>query len=357
MIKLLNILVSLVVLMFANSCTNNKGVNPTNIFNDSTLTEGKGVNVNLDTINKPIRAIIFDSLLVIKDLKARDYNFHIINVNKEKLVKSFGKSGRGPKEIDIPLGFNINPGKDREINTYARNKQKLFSFNIDSIIHKKNYEPSLVKEFSENYLTPVLLKNNHFIATGPFEEGRYRVTDKSLKKHQFKYDYPKDTDKHRVSRPTKSMVYQGNFILQPNGKHFAFATGSCGIIEIFQSKDKTIQKIKNHHFYNPVYTVESEKDMRAPLNAKKNRNGFVDLSATKEYLYALFSGRTFYEYREKYAYGKNLLVFDWKGKPIKQYKLNKAVRCISVADNNKTMYAIASLPQPTILKFKLNHSQ
>ena len=63
------------------------------------------------------------------------------------------------------------------------------------------------------------------------------------------------------------------------------------------------------------------------------------------------------EYRENYAYGKDVLVFDWKGNPIKHYKMDKAVRCISVADNNKTMYAYASLPQPTILKYKLDHAQ
>jgi hypothetical protein len=208
-----------------------------------------------------------------------------------------------------------------------------------------------------NYLTPLLLQNNHFIATGPFEKGRYRISDKSLKNHHFKYDYPKDMDKSDVSRPTKSMVYQGNFVLQPNGKHFAFATHSCGVLEIFKSIDETIQKIKNHHFYNPVYNVKSEKEMSAPLNAKKNKSGFSDLSATKKYLYVLFSGRTFMEYRKKYQYGKHVLVFDWKGNPIKHYKLDKAVRCISVADNNKTMYAYASLPKPRILKYNLDHAQ
>lgn len=355
--KLLHIVASLVIIIFAISCTKHKEVTPTSIFSDSTQIEGKVVNVNLYSINKPVRAIMMDSLLIIKDLEANEYNFHIINVNKEKLIKSFGKAGRGPKEIEIPLGFNINPGKARDINTYARTKQKLFCFNVDSVLDNDNYEPQLIKKFPGNYLTPVLLQNNHFIATGPFEKGRYRISDKSLENHQFKYDYPDDLDKSDVSRPTKSMVYQGNFVLQPNGNYFAFAAGSCGVIEVFKTESKTIQKIKNHHFYNPIYTVESEKDMRAPLNAKKNRNGFADLCATKKYLYVLFSGRTFMEYREKYAYGKDVLVFDWKGSPVKHYKLDKAVRCISVTDNNKTLYAYASLPQPSILKYKLNHSQ
>jgi hypothetical protein len=337
------------------SCTKHNEIAPTSIFIDSTRIKGKVVNANLDNINQPVRAIMIDSLLILKDLKATEYNFHIINVHEEKLIKSFAKAGRGPKEIEIPLGFNIKPGKGRDINTYARTKKKLFCFNIDSVLHNDQYDPQLVKRFTEDYLTPVLLQNNRFISTGPFEKGRYRISDSSLKTHSFKYDYPNDPDKSNVSRPTKSMVYQGNYALQPHGKYFAFAAGSCGVIEIFQSKSKTVKKIKNHHFYNPEYQVESDTEMRAPINATKNRNGFADLCATQKYLYALFSGRTFWEYRNKFAYGKDVLVFDWKGNPIMHYKLDRAVRCIGVNKTNSLLYAYAALPEPAILKYSLVH--
>lgn len=343
------------LIIFILSCTKHNEVTPTSIFTDSTHIKGKVTNVNLDNINLPVRAIMIDSFLILKDLKAKAYNFHIINIHKEKLIKSFGKAGRGPKEIEIPLGFNINSRKGRNINTYARTKKKLFCFNIDSLLQNDQYEPCLVKRFKGNYLTPVLLQNNQFISTGPFEKGRYRISDSSLKSHNFKYNYPNDPDKSNVPRPTKSMVYQGNYALQPHGKYFAFAAGSCGVIEIFESKDETVEKIKNHHFYNPDYHVTSEKEMRAPINAKKNRNGFVDLCATQKYLYALFSGRTFWEYRKKFAYGKDVLVFDWKGNPIMHYKLDKAVRCIGVDKTNSLLYAYAALPEPSILKYSLVH--
>lgn len=341
--------------LFSYSCSNQyEEIRPTQIFTDSSSITGEKLDINTDTLAKPLHSLLIDSLLIIMDKKTSEHGLHIINVNQEKFIASTAKKGRGPKEIQIPLGLNLDPENPRSFNTYARLKNKIFTFNLDSILTKENYFPQEKIEFSESYLMPVQIQNKQFIATGPFEKGRYRISDSSCSNHEYKYGYPYDPSKKNVSNQTKSLAYQGKFTIQPGGNHLSFSTTNCGVLEFFRVNKNSIKKIKEHHFYNPDY--EAKSNTSAPLSGE-NKMGFTGRSATKDYLYLLYSGRTFIKYRNQFLYGNIMLVFNWNGEPVKYYKLDKAVRSISVTDNNKTLYAYASLPQPSILKYKLNHSQ
>jgi len=350
----IKILIILTVLLFTNCSENHKEIEPTQIFEDSISLRGDKMNLNIDTLARPIHSILIDSFLIIMDKKLSNYNFHIINIKQKKYISSSCKKGKGPKEIAIPLGLYINPNFPRSFSTYARSKNKYFTFNIDSILNKKEeYYPRIVKTFSKSYLTPVQLQNKHFISTGPFKKGRYRISDSSLTNHVYKYSYPYDPNKKNISGTTKNMAYQGKFQLQPNGSHFAFATAYCGVIEFFKLDNNTVKKTEEHHFYNPDYLAN---ETSAPLT-RKNKMGFIDYSATNDFFYVLYSGRTLLEHKNKAFYGKDVLVFNWKGKSIRHYKLDKAVSFINVSDNNKTLYAYAALPKPAIFKYKLNYSQ
>ncbi|MCF8307668.1 MAG: TolB-like 6-bladed beta-propeller domain-containing protein [Bacteroidales bacterium] len=355
-IKILkNIPIIIFIVLISNlhiSCTkNNEEKSPLKAFRDSTLIQGNQLKISSEHIGEATYSLLIDSILVIKDTKNTDYAFHLININKKKYTKSFGKKGNGPKELAHPMGLNKNI-QSENINTYASTKNKIFTYNVDSLLQKNDYKPYYIKKFMGEFLMPVQIQNGLFITTGPFEKGRYRLTESAQNLNKFIFDYPVDSEHEEAPNESKSMVYQGRFKLQPEGKRFAFATNRAGILEIFQANNGTISKVIDQHFYNPDYKVQSKYSVPIYPN---NKMGFTDMSATKDYLYVLYSGRTILKYRKKFLYGKHVLVFNWQGTPIKHYKLDKAVRCISVNKTNSLLYAWAALPEPALLEYAFNH--
>ncbi|MCF8307671.1 MAG: TolB-like 6-bladed beta-propeller domain-containing protein [Bacteroidales bacterium] len=311
------------------------------------------MNIDNNAIGEAISSFLIDSILILKDLKNPKYNFHLINIRQESYIKKFCIKGKGPNEFAFLMNLNSNPKKHRSFNTFSRLDKKIITFDLDSLMFQKRYRPDIIKTFKKNYIMPVMLQNDYFISTGPFKKGRYRLSDNSLHTHRYKYHYPYDPEKNDVSRTTKSIIYQGQFILQPNGSHFAFSTPNCGILEVFKAKENSIRIVTKHHHFNAKY--ETNKTGTKAGLVMENKMGFSDMGSSKNYLYVLYSGRLLSKYTDESLYGKHILVFNWEGEPIKHYKLDKAVRCISVNNTDSLLYAWAALPEPALLEYSLNH--
>ncbi len=64
--------------------------------------------------------------------------------------------------------------------------------------------------------------------------------------------------------------------------------------------------------------------------------GYINLSATSKYIYALYSDKKFFEKGRK---SNVILVFDWDGNAIQKYILDTDAYYIAVDDTNQTVYA------------------
>jgi len=339
------------------SC-NKKEIEPPQIFKDSLSIKGEILDSNLEYVGLPSKTILIDSFLVIKDnasASKREFSIHIINIKQNEFITSTCRKGRGPNEIVHPLTLNRSISNQRSFKVYSRFKYSFFNFNIDSILVDKNYLPKPTITFKEPYLIPVHLPNHQYMAIGPFENGRYRISDSLGKNHTYKFDYPQDPDHKNVPKKFKSKVYQGNFCLQSNGNHFAFGALNSGILEFFQATQDKILKIKNWHFYYPEYRIKPDPNkISAPLSPD-NKFAFPAMSGTENYLYVLYSGRNFRKYQSRIIYGKDILVFTWSGKPVLHYSLDKEIWGFSVNDKDQTLYGITNLPEPALIKFNLSH--
>lgn len=79
--------------------------------------------------------------------------------------------------------------------------------------------------------------------------------------------------------------------------------------------------------------------------------GYIDVCVTNDYIYALYSGGTFFDRQSSYS---NIVrVFTWAGEYLKDYILDKKVRTLTFDESNQTFYGIASEPGAEIYKFKI----
>ncbi len=81
--------------------------------------------------------------------------------------------------------------------------------------------------------------------------------------------------------------------------------------------------------------------------------GYVDGSASKNHLFALFSGRTREGGKGRAYMGRFVHVFDWDGNFVMAIQLDTDVAAITVDEDERVLYAIRHLPYPAIVRYSL----
>ena len=294
--------------------------------------------------------------------------FSIIDTSNFKEIVRFGVQGRGPMEIGL-CGFisKINPDSILILDV---TDYEVYLYSIKNII-KGNLLPSKVfrtKKNSNDYvkcnsLNMIGIKNDEIIGTGIFSEGRYALFDSMGLVKDYYVKYPEFKGSAADENPfICAMAYQAFLCKQPKGRLLAgLDYGIMDIIEYYP--DKGIQlKYRNEYIKNEMraegnFNVDGVS-YPSVSHSRKSVVGF-DLrhfQGTNKFIYCLYSSLSFEEigFHAKLKF-KDLLTFNWKGKPQYHYTIDREVYGFSVSDDNKTVYFLSydDNDEPTIIKAKL----
>ena len=83
----------------------------------------------------------------------------------------------------------------------------------------------------------------------------------------------------------------------------------------------------------------------------KKPQGYTDLAVTDHLIFALYSGRSFKEYKMSCSESESIYVYDWNGKLVSLYELDVPVNHICIDGQGKKIYAISNLLDPLIVTF------
>lgn len=92
--------------------------------------------------------IIIDNYIFIIDYKTANEYIHILDKNSFKYITSTGLKGQGPEEITI-LGHIAEDKENRKFYVSDHGKNKIFSFDLDSVITDPAYFPSEKMKMSD----------------------------------------------------------------------------------------------------------------------------------------------------------------------------------------------------------------
>lgn len=195
---------------------------------------------------------------------------------------------------------------------------------------------------------------DQYIGNGIFNGGRYKIYDIPSSMQRFAASYPDDGVE--LSDMAKFFAYQGRMMINPRGDRFVFACSGAAVFEIYDIRKNSIVPVKLSHIWYPMYEPASVG--LSPVTKSENKFGYPDLYVTPKYIYMIFSGRVMEKASgpelERVMSGRDILVFDWNGDPVRRYKTDVDVKNICVADDDKTMYAIALKPDPELVTFRLD---
>lgn len=289
--------------------------------------------------------------LIISDSK-QDSLFHRIDLNKSLYMGMFGLKGQGPEEIIYPSRMNALGNGCFSCYDSNRNELKLLSLETDGD------EVAISRLFRcHNFMTfdVASLSDNRFILNGETNSAMFALINAEGGVLSLSDTYPyKDEEEKKIPDRFRAMAYQGTLRVNSNG-HFAYAIIGAKQLHLYKVENDSIVKIgeviDGYGHYEPDMSTEGAYSVAHYANSPES---YMDLAVTDDYVYALYSGRTFKEYQMQVYEGETIYVYNWKGVLQKAYKLDVPITKFCIDEQEKKIYATANMPEPTIVSFDLN---
>ncbi|MEG2555471.1 MAG: BF3164 family lipoprotein [Odoribacter sp.] len=191
------------------------------------------------------------------------------------------------------------------------------------------------------------------ISTGMYEKGRYLLyTPEDSSAHYF-LSYPEHPDYPNIQETTKGILYASSILkVRPDNGAFVCADRYSGIIDICRISGNCISRIRELDFHYPKVMI-SEIGIPDVTYYTTNQLGFTDVSVSNESIYAIYSGKTYRQSKEKFQQCSVMLQFNWEGNLIKAYNLGAPLTDICYDNVDKAIYGIAHLPESALIRIIL----
>mgnify|MGYP003618504031 FL=1 len=127
---------------------------------------------------------------------------------------------------------------------------------------------------------------------------------------------------------------------QNEKKVFAAACGIGESIMFYDLNNKNNPHlIREFTFDHPQYDLTGDNEQPI-IFSKARKNGFIDIKSSSNYCICLFSGEVRTEVND---YGGNkILIFDWKGNPIKLIVLEQQYTNLAIDEENKRILLLGT---------------
>lgn len=191
------------------------------------------------------------------------------------------------------------------------------------------------------------------ISTGMFDEGRYGLMNNNSE--EYFLSYPEIPSYRTINDTLRSALFASNIIkIKPDGTKFVCANMQSGIIDFCSLIPCTnITRVAELNLYSPKATVKNMR--RTPVAySTDNLFGFCDIEITDEYIYALYSGRSYRKYKDQIVYGERIVVFDWEGNHVHTYLLRNPFTSISFNKEENAIYGLTNNPNSVLIKYTLD---
>ena len=264
--------------------------------------------------------VIDSFLIVVAETDINKKQLHIFNKFNGKYLKSIGKSGQGPGELTIPVNRVTIDNRNKKIYIYDLGKSRLVSFDLNTLMEDKEIEgvEENFPETMQSHLELAYLGNDEFLVAYP-TKNRFRFIKGNKTDTVATYSsYPGLSEPREYKHIEESyFFYSSHITTSPDGKKLANATSAGCLLELFDISENKIEHLYTKRFYEPDYYV-TDKNEKFPYIRKDKCKvmGITVVKSTDKYIYALLD-----ESNGK-GFPNIISVFDWKGKPVKQYVLD-----------------------------------
>ena len=333
-----------IILLVLTSCQSNEN----NDLNNNVYIDYQKIPLSEHIIGSAEGMHLVDSFLIILDSKT-DSLFHIINL-KNMEWKEFGAKGQGPSEFLHP--FHFHHQENGTLCVWDLFKSSMTTLYVNNIFKNKTLQQQNILSINDDRSTFSSLptKYNTFISQGAYEDGMFKLLDHKGNLIKCFFEYPhKNREEKNIPAKTRALTYQGQMMASPSLNKFCFACIYAPIINFYNIHKDSIELIKSNKKGYPNYIFENESAMIS----SHNKAAYSQIYTTSKYVYALYSGKNWDEYKKDFLKSQKIEVYNWHGELEKTYTTSIPLTLICVTSDHKMIYAIADDPDPQLLVFIL----
>ena len=149
----------------------------------------------------------------------------------------------------------------------------------------------------------------------------------------------------------RQQVFGGSMAAHPRRPMFVLAGRYAPLLEVFDREGARVLAMEVPVTFEPDVSVAPDG-----LNFVRGRDSgyaYLDVDATADRVYALFSGRSSQEYRKTMHLGEYVHVFDWTGRLIAILRLDAEAFSLAVDESESRLYVGRVDPYPQIAAYDL----
>lgn len=300
----------------------------------------------------PNAMALSDSILAIVDVKS-DSLLLFFNVKEGRYIRKVGVRGQGPSEFSVLSSLESRGGSS--FSFYDINKRTFFYTNMTT-----DEDVRFISAFHVDSVFPFevhSMANGRFIASGIYDNYRFCLLDSSGQVQSTFGEWPyRDEVEKNVSGMVRSQAYMFNIATSPSKTKFVASLLSADILAFYQLENDLVHLIKETILTYPEYeyrnnpTSYSGASRDAPMN-------YLSATCSEDYVYVLYSGKSFRENALASFLGNIIYVYTWSGDKLAVLKSDKLLGKICLAEDGKAMYAIAYDFDPVLVQFSLPQLQ
>jgi len=289
--------------------------------------------------------------LIVSSLSSSNALF-VIDEKTMRFEKSTGKSGVGPDEIAdawmMDSGLN-----DSTFWVYSFSTKEFSEFSLfgdsQAPLNKIRQEGDFFQSLTMNWL-----KEDQIISYQNVGPSRFSVFNSSgdrLKNYGFWADIG-DTTINKKASFILSSIHQGSVSLSPSKKFLVLAQVFTDSFELLDVDLNQVKKIEGPIQQELEYTIEFDGKSEFPYVNPNLKNGYNNVVATNSGVFLVYLGLSDEEIEKGGLMATDIFWFDFDGKPVAHYLLDRSIKSIAVNSIEKKIYAITYDEEPGIAVFE-----
>lgn len=288
---------------------------------------------------EPINA----ELLVI-DVQGRN-TLMVVDTATGTLARAAGRRGHGPGEYVSAKSLDRSGPAQAWVYDFNGRMSLVDMARLDA-------EPQRILQTDAGLLNPVWMGDT-LVSNGMFAGELLRVytaqgTATALARAAGHTPFP------RVVPEVAMHLNRSALAASPDRSRIAQAFLYTSRLQFYGRDGRILRAVAGPEEVTPEYRVvdDPREKMSRFLRSDATRFSYIDVTATDERVYALFSGRSRGEYEEEAYAATQLHVFDWEGTLVGVWTLDQDVRRITVDPVSGALYGVRDLPFPAIVRFQ-----
>lgn len=303
-----------------------------------------------DKLSRPQSIGVAGDWVLVGDVP-RPHALHVIARADGRYLASWGRRGEGPGEFSSL--WDIQPAGPREVWLFDSGQVRPTLLDVSALLAgaPNPLRRTLVPRGEHMPMTAVWISDSLLASSGLFSEGRLALFDSSGAPRGVVGPLP--PAKPDVPAVVAQHAYSGTLVRHPSRPLLAIGTRHADRVEIYATDGRLVTVARGPAHFEPVYEARVRANEPVMGTGEDLRFGYVDLFATDERLYALYSGATRAERPGKATFGGEVHVFDWDGRLRARYALDALALAIAVDPGGRTLYAIRHDPEPAVVRYPI----